>query len=154
MIIKHSKEFKTPIHMKKMEIKEVSSIKELNSVKKDSILKSQDPKLIRYILENKKIKAICSIEEDSLKDFMHSRNSNLNNIFCEIARKNNIGYAISISNLLNSKNKISLFGKIFQNIKLCKKHKVKIYILNDSNKNQKDLEAFSRFLNIHGEIIK
>ena len=137
-----------------MEIKEVSSVKELNSVKKDSVLKTQYPKLIRYILENKKIAAICSIEEESLKDFMHSRNSNLNNILCEIARKNNIGYAISMNNILNSKNKISLLGKILQNIKLCKKHKVKIYILNDSNKNPKDIAAFARFLNINGEIIK
>ena len=137
-----------------MEIKEVSSVKDLNSVKKDSVLKTQNPKLIRYILENKKIAAVCSIEEESLKDFMHSRNSNLNNIFCEIARKNNIGYAISISSILSAKNKISLLGKILQNIKLCKKHNVKIYILNDSNKNPKDLEAFSRFLSISGEIIK
>ena len=137
-----------------MEIKEVSSVKDLNSVKKDSVLKTQNPKLIRYILENKKIAAVCSIEEESLKDFMHSRNSNLNNIFCEIARKNNIGYAISISSILSAKNKISLLGKILQNIKLCKKHKVKVYILNDSNKNPKDIAAFARFMNINGEIIK
>jgi len=137
-----------------MEIKKIKNIKDLNKLNKETILESTNPNIVRKALETKKFKAITGIEDENVKDPMHYKQSNLNNIICRIAKKNRIGYAINIKNIIKAKNRVSLLAKITQNIKLCKKHNVKIYIVNNANKNPKDLEAFSRFLGIGAEIIK
>jgi len=137
-----------------MEIIKIKSLKDLNKLKKDSILESENPKLIRKALESKKFLAITGIENENNKDRMHSQNSNFNNVLAKIAVKNKIAYSINMEKLIKSKDQVSLLRKIYQNIKLCNKHKVKIYILNNHNKNPKDLESFSRFLKIKAEMIK
>jgi RNase P/RNase MRP subunit p30 len=137
-----------------MEIIKIKLSKDLNKLNKDSILESNNPIIIRKALDAKKFLAITSIEDEFSKDYMDSKNSNFNNVLATIASRNNIGYALNIKSIMNSKNKVQLFGKIQQNIKLCRKHKVKVYILNNANKNPKDLEAFSRVLKIRTKIIK
>jgi len=82
---------------------------------------------IRKKAENKKTKFIL-IKESTKKDYMKFRNSCLNQIICKILAKNNIILIFSFSQLLNSKNKPILLGRMQQNVKLCKKYKVKMRI--------------------------
>ena len=107
----------------------------------------------RKILETKKNCTLIGIEKNKSKDFMKYRNSGLNQVLCKLAKKNNISIGISFNDILNSKNRIDLLGKIMFNIKLCRKYKVKIILCNSTKnekeiRNEKDLRAFALTLGI------
>lgn len=83
----------------------------------------------RFLIESKKVKLIYGFEELGRKDYLHQRASGLNHIMCELARKNNISVGFSYSSLLNNDaNSPVLIGRMTQNIKLCRKYKVKTII--------------------------
>jgi len=117
-----------------IQTKKISIIKEENSyqlrkkLKKESIVLAGNDKLNRFITENKKVSMILSPEIKRKKDFMHSRDSGLNQVLCKLLAKNNISVGFSFSLILNSNNKASLLGKMQQNVKLCRKYKVKMRI--------------------------
>jgi len=80
----------------------------------------------RWMLEKTRKIILYNLEYQQRKDFIHHRNSGLNQILCKFAYVNNITIGISCSSLINSKKKLRLlmFGRISQNIKLCRKYKV------------------------------
>jgi len=82
----------------------------------------------REIIEASKADLIFSFEENHKRDFMHQRASGLNHILCKLAEQNNIIIGFSLSSILDSKNKHVVLGRITQNIKLCRKYKVKTVI--------------------------
>ena len=104
-------------------------------------IKSKDEVLIavkssennREIIEASKANLIFSFEENNKRDFMHQRASGLNHILCKLARENNVAIGFSLSSILNSKNKHVILGRITQNIKLCRKYKVKTVIASFSS---------------------
>lgn len=81
----------------------------------------------RQLLEKSKNIIIFNLE-DQEKDFTKIRNSGLNEVHCDIAKKNNIIIGLSISSILNSKRQSIIMGRMMQNITLCKKQKVKMII--------------------------
>ena len=88
----------------------------------------------RRALENKNIRLLLDPETND-EDFMHSRNSGLNQVLAKLAKKNNAAIGFSINRLLKISNeeRTDLLGKIMQNIMLCNKYKVKMYIINFIN---------------------
>tara|TARA_Y100000310_G_scaffold299743_1_gene334842 strand:+ start:275 stop:670 length:396 start_codon:yes stop_codon:yes gene_type:complete len=82
----------------------------------------------RDVMESGKADIIFSVEESARKDFMHQRGSGINHIMCKLMHKNNIALGFSLDSILNSKNKHVILGRIQQNIKLCRKYKVKMVI--------------------------
>lgn len=64
------------------------------------------------------------------KDFMKARNAGLDSVTCKIAAKNKISMGIDISEILHTGNEEReiLLGRIMQNIRLCRKYKVKILL--------------------------
>ncbi len=122
-----------------MEINIINS-KDVNKLVKKgyfNIAFGGEPELNRRILENKNIQLLLDPEPLG-DDFMHYRNSGLNQVLVKLAKKNNIGIGFSFDKLnrLNKINKSKLFGKIMQNIILCNKYKVDYYIYDlESNKN-------------------
>src|SRR3989344_8700756 len=62
--------------------------------------------------ESKKIDIIASLERSSGNDFMHYRNSGLNQVFCKLAKKNNIAVGFNFSDILKDKPNI---GRMMQN---------------------------------------
>ncbi len=82
----------------------------------------------RKLLENKKLDILVSPEKTRKKDFIHHRNSGLNQVLCKLAKKNNIAIGISFNDILKSKEKDKLIGRIMQNIRLCRKYKVKMVL--------------------------
>jgi len=82
----------------------------------------------REIIEASKTNLIFSFEENNKRDFMHQRASGLNQILCKLAEQNNVAIGFSLSSILDSKNKHIILGRIMQNIKLCRKYKVKTII--------------------------
>jgi|TARA_Y100000310_G_scaffold194021_1_gene193999 RNase P/RNase MRP subunit p30 len=82
----------------------------------------------RKIMEGSKAHMIFSFEDNIKRDFIHQRASGLNHILCKLANENNIIMGFSLSSILNTENKHVILGRIVQNIKMCRKFKVKTAI--------------------------
>jgi len=78
---------------------------------------------LKQVLESKKA-SIVILSEKAEKDSLHWRRTALNRSLCELAKKKDIAVAFSFSTILNAKNRPLLFGRIMQNIRLCRKYKV------------------------------
>ena len=88
----------------------------------------------REIIEKSSPDLVFSLEEHTKKDFMHQRGSGLNHIMCKLMHDNNIAIGFSLSSILNSEKKHLILGRIIQNIKLCRKYKVKTIIASFTEK--------------------
>jgi RNase P/RNase MRP subunit p30 len=83
----------------------------------------------RAIIEKKKADVLFSLENQSRSDFVHHRASGLNHVLCKLANKNKIIVGFSFNTLLKNKENLSqLFGRVMQNIRLCRKYKIKTLI--------------------------
>lgn len=87
-------------------------------------------KINRASLENKKVKALVSPEYERNHDWSNYRNSGLNQVLCKIARDNNKAVIINFKDILfrRGHERAILLGRIMQNIRLCRKYKVKLRI--------------------------
>jgi len=107
--------------------KNVDRIKNKLKNKKDFVaIKNSENN--REIIEASKANLIFSLEENNKRDFMHQRASGLNQILCKLAKQNNVTIGFSLNSILDSINKHVILGRIMQNIKLCRKYKVKTVI--------------------------
>jgi RNase P/RNase MRP subunit p30 len=107
----------------------------------------------RFIFDKVRDCFIFGLEEVNRKDSMHYRNSGLNQVHCKLANKNNITITFSFTSLLKD-NKIyrsQILGRMMQNIRFCRKYKVKTIIASFTDnpygmRSYKDLESFGRLL--------
>lgn len=135
----------------KINIINPSQINNLNKyIKKDdfNIAIGGNYAINKKILDNKKVNLLLDPEPLS-RDFMKYYDSGLNQVLVKSAKKNNIGIGFSLERLIKSDKleKVNLFGKIMQNIMMCNKYKVNIYIVSFSNKNVNDLNSLGISLN-------
>ena len=129
----------------------VKNINELNNLVKKgyfNIAFGGYDELNRKILENKNIQLLLDPQNND-EDYMHFKNSGLNQVLVKLAKKNNIAIGFSFNKILklNNEERVNLLGKIMQNIMLCNKYKVKMYIVNFVNekldeRNINDLRDF------------
>lgn len=116
-------------------------IDKLTKEKREVIIRGEDIEFNRKVLENKKVQILVlnhKIGRDKLKE----RDSGLNEILCRIARENNITLAIDLNDLKteNKLEKGKILGRIIQNIKLIRKNKNKIVLVNKPN-DKRNLQA-------------
>lgn len=80
----------------------------------------------RSIFEKAKPDVIFGLESVASRDSLHQRNSGLNHVLVALASKNNIRVVVSLQEIIDSPLHIRalLFGRIAQNIRLCKKKNV------------------------------
>jgi RNase P/RNase MRP subunit p30 len=71
---------------------------------------------------------IYSLEDNVRRDFIHQRASGLNHVLCKLVKENNITIGFSLNTILNSDDKSVILGRMIQNIKICRKFKVKTAI--------------------------
>lgn len=104
---------------------------------KKVIVKGKTIDFNRQILENKKTNMLILNHQDQ-KDRIKQRESGLNQVLCKIAKNNNIILAIDENELRieNKKERADILGRIIQNIKLIKKYKNKLKLINYKNKIQ------------------
>ena len=109
----------------------------------------------RFALEDKRVDILLNPEKNTDKDFMHARNSGLNHILCNIANKNSKGIGVNFNYLLDmgEHERIRTLGRIMQNIKLCRKYKVNVFIVNiikkwSDERSTKDLKSFATVLGL------
>jgi len=84
----------------------------------------------RHTIEKTKPSIIFGLETIAARDSMHHRNSGLNHVLCKLANKNNIMIGFSFSDILNTNGitRSQILGRIMQNIRLCRKYKVKTIV--------------------------
>ena len=106
----------------------------------------------RAALESKNVDVLLSPELTRKKDYMKYRDSGLNQVLCKIAHNNGKAIGINydeIKKIKDKKEKAQRIGRIIQNIRLCRKYKVKIILVSFSKKTSDfDLKVFARVLGI------
>lgn len=119
---------KTKINLFTAIISEPKDVRKSRQITKLIICKS--PEDNRHVFEKGKPAVIFELEKTAKKDSMHSRNSGLNHILCEIANKNKVLIGFSFSSLLDSEGMLrtQITGRMMQNIRLCRKYKTKTII--------------------------
>ncbi len=116
----------------------------LNKAKGEVIIDGNDEKLIRYAIKDRKVKFIINLENDKRKDFMHSRNSGLNQVLCKIFKERGITVGFNFDLVYDNKGmeRVNILGRMMQNVLLCRKYKVKTAVVDFGNRNEKDLNSF------------
>jgi RNase P/RNase MRP subunit p30 len=126
------------IEKAKNEIKQLASRNQ-----RPIIVKAQNLEFNRKILEYGRFDILLSVEQSSdiRRDKIKQVDSGLNHVLAKIATKNKIALGIDLETIRhkNKKEKAIVLEKLIQNIKLCRKAKCKIVLINYEDK----LDAFS-----------
>lgn len=127
--------------------------KEINNFKGKVIVQGGDLDINRFVVENKKVDILLSPEKNLKKDLMFSRRSGLNQVLCKLAAKNDVAIGFDFSYLLNStgKQRARILGRMRQNVKFCKKYKVKM-IFSSFAKTKYELRS-NDFLKVFSNIL-
>lgn len=103
-----------------------------SSTTKLIIVRAQSIEFNRKILEYGKFHILLSLETSEQTDRLRRSGSGLNHVLAKIAAKNKIAIGIDIHSLskLNPKQKAIQLSRIKQNIKICRKAKCQIKVVN------------------------
>jgi len=117
-----------------------------NAKEKQIIVKAQSLEFNRKILEYGQFNILLSISSARQKSHQRTFDSGFNHVLAKIAAKNNISIGIDLKELrsLSKEQKALVLAKIKQNIKICRKAKAKISLLNAKDKK----DAFSLLLSL------
>jgi len=119
-----------------------------NIIKKEKEIKiffSEDDELNRKVAEKIPIK-ILLIPLENRKDFLKQKNSGLNQVLAKIMKKKEIRLGISVDEIIESKEKEKILGRLKQNIFLCKKENLNISFI--EQKNKRSLQELKSILSI------
>lgn len=93
-----------------------------NDIKKLGILEVKDYNDKRKLIENNSLNILLNPHLVTNKDSLHFRNSGMDQIICSLMNKNGIAMAFTLDKINNHVE----IGRIMQNIRLCRKYKVKM----------------------------
>ena len=123
-------------------------VKKVNKASGVVIVEGGNDKINRAALENKKVNILLGPEKGKKRDHTHYRNSGLNQVLCKLANKNNIAIGFDFNDVLYAKERYKLeryiiLGRMMQNVRFCRKYKVKMYVFDFSNeRNKEELRSF------------
>jgi RNase P/RNase MRP subunit p30 len=122
------------------------------------IFSSNDDEIRRKIIEKEPVK-ILLIKQRGRKDRAKQRDSGFNSVIAKIAKKRGIEIGIYIDELLDcrGKEKSEILSRTEQNIKICKKEKLKMKFISFSEKskrNEYDLKALGLALGMPTQTVK
>ena len=114
------------------------------------IAKPRNEDMLRFILEKTAVDMVYGLEMIHPSDSVHYVRGSLDQVLCQIAAAKGKMIGFSFSSLLHSSDG-KLLGRMKQNMKLCKKYKVKMILSNfsvspEELRSKKDLAAFQRVL--------
>ncbi len=109
----------------------------------------------REIFDKKKSIVIYNLE-DQKRDFIHFRNSGLNQVLCKLAKKNNIAVAFNFNLVLNNDGmkRSQILGRMMQNVRFCRKYKIHTVVASFASKPEgmrsaHDLVSFGISIGMH-----
>src|SRR3989344_3913709 len=119
----------------------------LDQLKPLKIISYKDDVHARMFIEQKKVDILLNPHLSSGKDPMHSKNSGLNQVLCELARKQDVAIGITLDTCTTPQ----ALGRIFQNLVLCRKYNVQLFLFTYAKdayelRNPKDLLSFCALL--------
>lgn len=98
---------------------------------------------------------IYGIEKNAGKDFMKQRGSGLNQVLCRLASKNQVVIGFDFNDLYAANNRGMILGKMMQNVNLCLKYKVRMYVFDSKCKRlDNDLKAFAFIIGMNTSAVK
>lgn len=83
----------------------------------------------RDIIEFEQIKYLYAFEISDKKDFMHHKNSGLNQVLLKIIKEKDKTLCFSINELIKSKQPQTVMGRMMQNARFAKKYEVNTTVL-------------------------
>jgi len=100
------------------------------------IIEAQSTEFNRKILEHGNFDVLFSIEANTKKDSPKYLDSGLNHVIARIAAKNKVAIGVDLGDIqkLERKEKAKRLARIKQNIKVCRKAKCKISVINCKDK--------------------
>ena len=113
------------------------------NIKDFKIVIGGDDNKNRKAVENKNIDILLSPEKTRKQDFMHYRDSGLNQVLCKLAYKNKVAIGFNFDDVLDSRDRASVLGKMMQNVKLCRKYNARMVIVSDKDRSKQELVSFS-----------
>lgn len=115
--------------------------------KKKIIFWGKDDELNRKILEKEKID-ILLINLAGRMDKQKQRDSGLNHVLSKLAKKGGVSIGINLDEILGSDSyeKMRILARVRQNIKLCKKNKLKMVFVSSKKKDKYDLRSLGIIL--------
>ena len=126
--IKNAPEIKG-VHITTATIATPDQLKSGNSDTKHCIVHS-DARNDRWLIEKIKPMLMFGFEFQQHNDFMHHRNSAINQITAKLMAKNNIVYGFPVAALIHASPQMQgiILGRFRQNIHLCKKYGVTVIL--------------------------
>lgn len=105
-------------------------ISRASSKGKKIIVMGNGDEINRIAVSDKRVSMLLSPENAKKKDFMHYRDSGLNQVLCNLALKNGILIGIDYSSIkkMKGKERAARIGRIMQNIELCNKYKTPVVL--------------------------
>lgn len=109
----------------------------------------------RGLVEKGKLKILVNSHTNNLRDSLHFRSSGLNHVLCRLCHENNIAVGFSLDTALDAK----LLGRVKQNIKLCRKYKVRMRFFSFAKnkfemRGREDMLGFLRSIGMTGKEAK
>ncbi len=93
-----------------------------------ALVQAGEEKFNRFVVEKTAADMLFNLEYVHKKDHLHYRKSGLDEIICRIAARNRKIIAFSFSSLLETDKKGLVMGRMMQNIRFCRKFKVKTFL--------------------------
>ncbi len=123
------------------------------------VVQGGDDKVNRRAVSSKNVDILLDPHLGKRYDKMHQRDSGLNQVLCKLAKEKGVAIGFSFRSILNAKSRAKLMGRMIQNIKLCRKYKVRMVIgsfakTESETRNVKDVQAFFRVLGMTGAEVK
>jgi len=81
----------------------------------------------RQVVEKARPDLVYGVELHKKTDFLHQRNSGLNQIICRFASEHDVAVGFAFSGLMGAR-KDRILGRMRQNIRLCRKYKIPMVI--------------------------
>ncbi|MEM3091452.1 MAG: RNase P subunit p30 family protein [Candidatus Pacearchaeota archaeon] len=128
-------------------LKARDKIKKAQKEGKFIIFSSRDDELNRKVLEKEKIDVLL-LSLSKRKDFQKQRNSGFNQVMAKLAQKKKIIIGIDIDEIIKAekKEKIEILARIRQNIKICKKNKIRMIFFSEKYQNEYNLKSLGLVL--------
>jgi len=114
-------------------------IKEIKAQGKPAVFTSDDDELNRKILEKENIN-ILLINQKGRRDSLKQRGSGFNQVLAKLAKKKSVILGINLDEILSAgeEEKAEIIARVRQNVKLCKKNKLKMGFISEELNGAKD----------------
>ncbi|MBI5391933.1 hypothetical protein HZB00_02935 [Candidatus Woesearchaeota archaeon] len=126
-----------------------------DDLKKINVVHGDNYILLRKALDQKKVDLILNPHLGNRKDHLHYRDSGLNHVLCNLAHQTNAAVGITLPSLKTAED----YGRVQQNIILCRKAKVPVFLFSFaehpySMRSVHDLLSFCRILGMSSQEAK